>query len=254
MTLTEADRNKLIRIAKARAKQAERDAETREQVLRVEVVDLMNAEFEAQDKLWDEAVAIANETAVKTNEQICARCSELGIPGQYAPMVEMAFHRRSPELSGAIRRGELRELAEERLKALTKTAKTKINRAALDIEEQLIIGGLETDAARAVISEMPAVEALMPALGLEDLGVARWQPDEDAAAQLMTPMTTAQRRARQIRRAIEANPGASDRKVAEIAGVDHKTVGAHRRGGGELGGELAAASGEFPAGDEDDDR
>ena len=87
---------------------------------------------------------------------------------------------------------------------------------------------------------MPTVADLMPALSLQDLGVTRWQPPEDIAAQLTTPMTPAQRRQRQIRRAIEANPGASDRKIAEIAHCDHKTVAAHRREGGEfpaIGGE-----------------
>jgi hypothetical protein len=84
------------------------------------------------------------------------------------------------------------------------------------------------------------VEQLMPNLSLEDLGVKRWQPPEDIAAQLTTPMTPAQRRKRQILRAIEANPGASDRKIAEIASCDHKTVATYRRERGEfpaIGGE-----------------
>lgn len=50
----------------------------------------------------------------------------------------------------------------------------------------------------------------------------------------MTHITTANRRRRRILRAIDANPGASDRKIAEIAGVDHKTVAAHRRERWEL--------------------
>ena len=64
----------------------------------------------------------------------------------------------------------------------------------------------------------------MPPLSLEDLGVVRWQPPEDAATQLTTPLTPADRRRRQIRRAIETTPDASDRKVAEIPGCDHEAV------------------------------
>lgn len=41
--MTKGERADLIRIAEASAKRPERDTETREQVLRVEVVDLMNA-------------------------------------------------------------------------------------------------------------------------------------------------------------------------------------------------------------------
>ena len=84
----------------------------------------------------------------------------------------------------------------------------------------------------------------MPSLSIEDLGVVRWQPPEDAATQLTTPLTPADRRRRRILRAIEANPTASDRKIAEITGVDHKTVAAHRLGCGES----PASGGELPTG------
>ena len=72
----------------------------------------------------------------------------------------------------------------------------------------------------------------MPPLSLEDLGVVRWQPPEDAATSLTTPLTPADRRRRQIRRAIETTPDASDRKVAEIPGCDHEAVTAYRRNQG----------------------
>ena len=87
----------------------------------------------------------------------------------------------------------------------------------------------------------------MPSLSIEDLGVVRWQPPEDAATQLTTPLTPADRRRRRILRAIEANPTASDRKIAEITGCDHKTVAVYRRGG-ESGGEFPALTGELPRG------
>ena len=86
----------------------------------------------------------------------------------------------------------------------------------------------------------------MPALGIEDLGVKRWQTPEDAAAQLLTPLTPTDRKRRQILRAIEANPSASNRRIAELAGCDHKTVAAYRR---DLG-EIPASTGELPT-DED---
>lgn len=114
-----------------------------------------------------------------------------------------------------------------------------INANLLRVEEQLILGGLDSDEAREFLASMPTVEQLMPALSLDDLGVVRWQPPEDAATQLTTPLTPTDRKRRQIRRAIEANPGASDRKIGEILGCDHKTVAAHRRKSGEfpIGGE-----------------
>ena len=80
----------------------------------------------------------------------------------------------------------------------------------------------------------------------------RWQPPEDAATQLTTPLTPADRRRRRILRAIEANPTASDRKIAEITGCDHKTVAVYRRGG-ESGGEFPALTGELPRAEAGDD-
>ena len=122
--MIKADRDALIRIAKARAKQAEREAETQEKILIVEVLDLMAAEFEARDQMWAAAVAIAEEAAAKANTQIQARCAELGIPPRYAPQLELGWRSRSGEFANRERRGELRKLAEARAAAVTKTAKT----------------------------------------------------------------------------------------------------------------------------------
>ena len=104
--------------------------------------------------------------------------------------------------------------------------------------------GLESEDARAALAAMPTAEQLMPALSLDDLGVKTWQPPEGAAAALLEPSTPADRKRRKVRQAIEANPGASDREVARIAGCDHKTVAAIRRA---AAGELPAGGGDFPA-------
>lgn len=247
--MTKGERDQLIRVMKNRAKQAEREAEMREKVLLAEVQDQMTAQFQANDELWAEAVAIAKDAAAKANTQIQARCAELGIPAKNAPGLELGWRARGAEYGDKSRRAELNKLAVVRLQALTKAAKAEIQSAALKVEEALILGGLETAEARELFAAMPTAEQVMPALGLDDLGVVRWQPPEDAAAQLTSPMTPADKRRRQILRAVEANPGMSDRKVAELVGCDHKTVGTYRRERGELpavGGELPESGGEFP--------
>jgi hypothetical protein len=240
--MTKAERDQLIGLARRRARQAEREAEMREKILLAEVINDMTAEYEARDALWADAVMIAEEAALKANAQIAARCADLGIAPKDAPRLTLHWQARNPEYDNNGRRAELRKLAETRLAALTKTAKTAIQAGALEVEEQLIMGGLESTKAKAFLDSMPTVEQLMPSLRLDDLGVVRWQPPKDAASQLTTPLTPAQRRRRQIRRAIEANPGASDRKIAEIACCDHKTVAKYRC----HRGEVPALSEEFP--------
>lgn len=240
--MTKADRDQLIRLVKARARQAKAEAETREKVLLAEVEDQITAEYSRRDELWAEAVVIVEEAARKANELIVARCADLGIPASQAPRVEQSWRSRSSSLSDPTRRAELRKLAQTKLTALTKTAKTMIDGKALEAETALLVGGLESDEARKLAAAMPTAEQLMPALGLEDLGVKGWQPPEDAAGRLLTPSSPADRKRRRVLRAIEANPNASDRKIAELADCDHKTVAAYRR----ERGELPASAGEFP--------
>jgi hypothetical protein len=241
--MTNADRQALIRIARARAKQAEREVDARKAFLIAEAVNDATAEYTAQDELWADAVAIAEEAAAKANAQIQARCVELGIPAKQAPRLQLAWSSRSSDYGDSRRRAELLKLAEKRADAIAREAKAALHANALDYEERLIIGGLQTDEAKALAESVPTVEQLMPKLNIEDLGVKRWQPPEDAATQLTTPLTPAQRRRRQIRRAIEANPSASDREIGRLTGHDHKTVAACRR---DDSGEFPAIGGESP--------
>ena len=229
MGMTPTERNQLIRLMKNRAKQAEREAETREKILVTEVMEEMTVEYQAQDSLWAEAVRVAQDALEKANAHIRVQCADMGIPPEHAPELQLAWSSRSSQFANRERRADLEKLARTRAATMTKMAKTEIQNATLKIEEQLVLGGLESDEAKAVVTQLPTAENLMPNLSLDDLGVRRWRPDEDAAYQLTAPRTTADRKRRRILRAIESNPGASDRKIAEIASVDHKTVAAHRR-------------------------
>ena len=242
--MTNADRQSLIRVARGRARQAEREADMREKTLLAEVQDQLTAEFDAHDALWADAVIIAEEAAAKANAHIRVVCADMGIPPKEAPQLRLGFSSRGPSYTDKERRAELRKLAETRLTALKHQAKTVIRANALDAEERLILGGLESSEAKQFFAAMPTVEQLMPPLSLDDLGVKRWQPPEDAATQLTTPLTPADRRRRRVLRAIEANPDASDRKIAQIANCDHKTVATYRRDRGDfpaIGGESATA-------------
>ena len=244
--MTPADRQALIRVAKSRGKLAEDEIDARAKTVLAEVLNDLTAEYQARDALWNDAVVIAEEAAAKANEQIRLRCAELGIPADHAPGLDVAWHKRGAGLSDRARREELRELAQARVSALTATAKTIARAQVLDIEEKIVLGALESIEAKKVLEAMPSAEQLMPTISIHDLGVTHWQPPEDIAAQAMTPLTPAQRRVRQIRRAIVANPEASDRAIARLVGCDHKTVAAHRLAGGESAGELPAGVGELP--------
>ena len=201
----------------------------------------MTAEFEARDALWADAVAIAEEAAAKANAQIQLRCAELGIPPKCAPGLQLGWWSRSSEFANRDRRAELRKLAEAKAAAVTKAAKTAIQSHALISRNDLSWAACSlTRPARSRVAAHR--QQLMPTLCLEDLGVKRWQPPEDIATQLTTPMTP--------------HSGASGRScgpskptllrptgaIAQIASCDHKTVAAYRR----ERGEIPAISGESP--------
>ena len=78
--MTAKDRDALIRFARAQARQAEREVDTRMAVCRAEVVDQMTAVFAADDALWKEAVLLAQEEMEKANAHIRNQVAALGIP------------------------------------------------------------------------------------------------------------------------------------------------------------------------------
>lgn len=241
--MTKSERDDLARLARLRAKQARTEVDQREKVQLAEVEDLITAEFEARDEMWADAVKVAKEAERKANEVIVARCADIGIPEQFAPQVSNNFYRRSYELENPKRRAELRKRAHAQLTALTATAKTMIHKKLLEIETELITGTLETAEARAFLETMADVEGMMPALTLDDVGVKHWQPPTDAAAALLTPSSTADRKRKQVLRALEADPGATTTRIAALAGVDRKTAAKYIS---ERNGEIPNQSEEFP--------
>jgi hypothetical protein len=249
-----ADRDDLARVARMRVKLGKTKAKEREKVLLAEAEDLLSAEYDARDDMWAEATKLAQQACAAANERIQQQCAVLGIPARFAPQLDLRWYGRW-ETGSKDRRAELRKLATTRLAALTAAAVSALDEWLVDTETALIADGLESDEARTCLERMPTAERLMPPLSLSDLGVKRWQPPEGAAAELLTPSTPAARRRQRIARTIAANPAASDRKIAELVGVDHKTVAAHRRAnGGEPAGELptaAAEAGEFPTSEAD---
>ena len=232
--MTRAERDDLFKANRLRTKQAEREAERQEKILDAEVIDLMTTEFEARDALWAKFVEVGKEVVDKANAEIRAICADMGIPPKFAPGLSVSWMARSPEFGLKTRRDELQKLAQARLAARTKDIKAEINAQATDREVQLIAGSLTSAEAHAQLASMPSVADLMPEVTLEDLGVKRWQPPEGAAAALLTPLTTADRKRRRVLRVIEANPGDVDRRSAKLAGCDPKTVGALKRERGEI--------------------
>ena len=62
------------------------------------------------------------------------------------------------------RRAELRRMATTRIAAMEKSARTAIEGHSVEVQTELLAGGLTSDAAKLFLEKMPAVETLMPML------------------------------------------------------------------------------------------
>lgn len=196
MGINKSERTALIGILRQRARQAEAEAKRREKVLLAEVQDQLTATFKAENQLWKEAVAVVQKAMREANEHIALQIEAMGIPRDEAPGLELSWYDRGSSYANSSRRTEIRKLAETRLAAMTAAAKVTIADRRLDLEEALILGGFESDDAKAMLETMPRADTLMQPLDLDELGARRWVPAIDAATTLTTPSTGEQRQAR----------------------------------------------------------
>jgi hypothetical protein len=160
------------------------------------------ADFEAQlasiysydeDQTWRTITEDAQRIVHEADARVAERCRELGIPPRFRPGLNLSWYSRG-ENAVAERRGELRQVARTRIAALEKQARTEIERQSVELQTQLVAGGLESSAARAFLEAMPTPAALMPPLDVRALEAAtrpqsrlalygRLAPDDETTAE-----------------------------------------------------------------------
>lgn len=152
----------------------------RERVMKIQAQErsaALIAEFDAQsakihhydeDPVWQRAQAEAQKAIDIAKVEIAARCSELGIPAEFAPGLEMYWHGRGHNAVRE-RRAELRRAAKSRVEAIEKEAITRIERMSLEAQTEVVANGLESDAAKAFLGAMPAMDALMPPVQFDEI-------------------------------------------------------------------------------------
>ena len=242
----------LARLARKRAKVSKSMVAERVKVLLADVEDQLSAEYQFDEEVWADINRSAQEAVAKADAQIAELCRSWGVPERFPPGLNLSWYSRG-ENALAARRAELRKLAEQRLDALAKTAKTTIDVKLLDVETALVRDGLQSAEAHAFLEAMPTPDELLPRVDIGELEGGDeperrgWEPPAGAAADLLTPTTGTAREERRkaIARALAANPDGSDRQIARMAGVDHKTVAKVRGDGGEIPTE----DGELPRGE-----
>jgi len=171
------------------------------------------------DRVWSEATKIANAAVAKVQEQIRARCREIGIPDRFAPSISLGWHHRGYGNSLKERRDELRKMAQTAVEAQEQKAKTQIELSCLNAQEKLALAGLTSDAARGFIEALPSITDLMPRLSFAEVAGESQPP---VAERLLSSNALRQQRFRE-RRAAALHNVTEPLQVADVT----------RRNGGE---------------------
>lgn len=172
--MTKGERTELQKLARERARVAKAGARRRTADLKAsfetEVVQIYDYN---RDETWKEAVDAVKAALVDAQEKINERCDELGIPKELAPVVQGSWYGGPGDHRGRAgaeqRIGEIRRAAFKRIDALERMAIEEIDKAALRVQEQLIMDGLTSDAAKAFMESMPTPEELMPQIDVQEL-------------------------------------------------------------------------------------
>jgi hypothetical protein len=245
--VNKAERENLARLARKRAKLAKDMVAEREKTLAADVEDQLAAVHRFDDDAWAEITRAAEKMAAEADAKIAEITRQLGMPPHLRPELRLSWYQRG-ESGSAGRRAELRKLAQARIAAAGQAARTAIEAKVLEVETELVRDGLDSAEAVAYLNAMPTAEDLMPPVRIAELeGGQRpepgWSPPVGLTAALLTPSTATDRKRQAIQQAIAAHPDESNRGIARLVGVDHKTVAKARLGDG---GEIPSDAGRIP--------
>lgn len=170
--MTRTERMELSKLARMRARVAIAKVAQRASELRSDVETQLSATYDFGDAAWAEITEAADLYVKDAARQVAAKCDALGIPRDLAPNLSLGWYDRGQSAIPK-RRAELRKTAQTKIDAIAKQAKFTIEANALDVQTELLAGGLTTSAAHAFLAAMPTPEALMPAIDVKMLGGTR---------------------------------------------------------------------------------
>jgi hypothetical protein len=169
--MTKRERDELASLVRRREKVAKTSASQRSAELLADFEQQMATIYSAEDEAWKDVTAGARQLVAEADAEIARRCHELGIPEDLRPRLQLDWYG-GGQNAFKERRAELRRVAQSRVAALEKQARADIERASVEVQTQLLAGGLETEAARTFLAAMPTIEALMPPLDATALNAA----------------------------------------------------------------------------------
>ena len=167
--MTKTEREELKRLARERARVAKADASRRAADLKAMFEqELLTMYDYNRDDVWKEAVEEAKKAGEEAAAKIARRCEELGIPTAFAPSLSINWQAQGPA-AVQYEQADVRRAAYKRIEAQERGAAAAIDKAALEIQTNLVRAGLTSDAAIAFLEAMPSVAELMPEIDIDKL-------------------------------------------------------------------------------------
>jgi hypothetical protein len=166
--ISRAEREELRRLVNERARLAKSGIDQRKAELLADAEARLAARYHFDDEAWTAVTEAAQRAVADAEQQIAAKCRELGIPEEFRPGLNLGWYKRG-ENGVRERRAELRKVAQSRVEVAARRAKVAIDTAALERREQLAAGALVSTAAREFLASMPTVAKLMPPLDVAEL-------------------------------------------------------------------------------------
>jgi hypothetical protein len=214
--MTKSEREDLQRLIRQREKVLKDAATQKSAELLADFENQMGQEYRFdQDEVWAEAVKAVAPAVAKAQEQVKARCRELGIPDRFAPSIVLNWAQRGYDNILQKRKNELRKMATTAIAAQEQKAKVQIGLSCLDAQTQLAVSGLTSDAARGFIETLPLIDDLMPRLSFADVA---GEANPPVAEQLLSSNALRQQRHRERQKALRGVT--KPLQVTDVTGSD----------------------------------
>jgi hypothetical protein len=199
-SISKSEREELIRLNKEREKVLIAGIKQRALEMMAELENTLGSVFRFDDdQIWAQAMKAAEAEVAKANQKIAARCGELGIPARFAPTLDLCWSSRGSDNAVAVRKAELRRMAQTRVAADEQKAMVEVQVACLEARTQLTVAGLTSEAARGFMERLPDIKTLMPALSFSEVA---GEAEPPLVEQLVTPNALRQRRYRERQAAL----------------------------------------------------
>jgi hypothetical protein len=178
-SMLKTEREALLKVNRQRARLAKQAVDALTAERKYKFLEQLAREYSwDEDKVWKEAYEECKAVVADARKKIADRNEAKGIPRWAAPSVSLGWWGQG---QNAVREfcAKMIRLHNAKTDEQSKKSKLHIDQVALGIEEKLLTGGLETDAAKAFLESMPTPETLMPAITVAEVKREIEAPESD---------------------------------------------------------------------------